>query len=115
MIDYETYARIKQYRQDGLKARQIAQKLSLDARTVERWLAQTHYRQRKSACSTSKLDPHKEAVVSLLERHPYTVTQLFQRLQEDGYDGSYSLLKGRCPQSPSETASGLFNPGLCAG
>lgn len=112
MINYETYARIKDYHQDGLKARQIAQKLSLDARTVERWLTETHYRQRKSACSSSKLDAYKEVVMSLLERHPYTATQRFQRLQEDGYDGSYSLL---CPQSPSETASGLFNPGLCAG
>lgn len=49
MIDYETYSRIKQYQQEGLKAGQIAQKLDLDTRTVESWLDEPQYRQRKQA------------------------------------------------------------------
>ena len=93
MIDYETYCRIKQYQQEGLKAGQIAQKLDLDPRTVESWLDEPQYRQRNKGESSSKLDPYKEDIVSLLEKHPYTATQIYQRLQEDGYQGSYSLVK----------------------
>ena len=93
MIDYETYCRIKQYQQEGLKAGQIAQNLDLDPRTVESWLDEPQYRQRKRGETRSKLDPYKEDIVSLLEKHPYTATQIYQRLQDDGYEGSYSLVK----------------------
>ncbi|MCK5355841.1 MAG: transposase, partial [Methyloprofundus sp.] len=93
MIDYETYSRIKQYQQEGLKAGQIAQKLDLDPRTVESWLDEPQYRQRKKGDASSKLDSYKEAIVSLIEKHPYTATQIYQRLQDEGYQGSYSLVK----------------------
>ena len=85
MIDYESYSRIKQYQQEGLKAGQIAQKLNLDPRTVESWLEEPLYRQRKKGEASSKLDSYKAAIVSLIEKHPYTATQIFQRLQEEGY------------------------------
>jgi len=84
MIDYETYCRIKQYQQEGLKAGQIAQNLDLDPRTVESWLDEPQYRQRNLGETSSKLDPYKEDIVSLLEKHPYTATQIYQRLQEEG-------------------------------
>jgi transposase len=93
MIDYESYSRIKQYQQEGLKAGQIAQKLNLDPRTVESWLDEPQYRQRKKGEACSKLDSYKAAIVSLIEKHPYTARQIFQRLQGEGYEGSYSLVK----------------------
>ncbi|MCK5354059.1 MAG: IS21 family transposase [Methyloprofundus sp.] len=93
MIDYESYSRIKQYQQEGLKAGQIAQKLNLDPRTVESWLDEPQYRQRKKGEASSKLDSYKEAIVSLIEKHPYTATQIYQRIQEEGYQGGYSLVK----------------------
>ena len=80
MIDYEIWCRMKQYQQDGLKAGQIAQKMELDHRTVESWLQEKHYRPRKPAAQSSKLDPYKEGIISLLEKHAYTATQLFQRV-----------------------------------
>ncbi len=92
MIDYETYSRLKHYQCEGLKAGQIAQKLALDPRTVESWLDEPQYRQRKKGQASSKLDPYKDAIVGLLEKHPYSATQLYQRLQAEGYEGSYSLL-----------------------
>ena len=68
MIDYESYSRIKQYQQEGLKAGQIAQKLNLDPRTVESWLDEAQYRQRKRCETRSKLDAYKEVIISLLEK-----------------------------------------------
>lgn len=93
MIDYQTYCRIKQYQQEGLKAGQIAVKLAIDPRTVQSWLDEPQYRQRKSGESNSKLDHYKHDIVSLLEKHPFTATQIYQRIQDDGYLGSYSLVK----------------------
>lgn len=93
MIDDETYSRIKQYQQEGLKVGQIAQKLERDPRTVERWLDEPQYRQRKKGDASSQLDGYKETIVSLIEKHPYTATQIYQRLQDEGYEGSYSLVK----------------------
>ncbi len=92
MIDYEIYSRLKHYQREGLKVGQIAQKLALDPRTVENWLDESQYRQRRKGETHSKLDPYKEDIISLLEKHPYSATQLYQRIQQEGYEGSYSLL-----------------------
>lgn len=93
MIDYQTFSQIKQFTQDGLKAAQIAQKLSLDHRTVAYWQAQQRYHQRKTPAGQSKLDPYKETIVRLLERHSYSAVQLFQRIKEEGFDGGYTIVK----------------------
>ncbi len=118
MIDYETYSRIKQYQLEGLNAGQIANKLVLDHRTVTHWLQQTQYRQRKSSGKISRLDPYKDDLVSLVEKHPYTATQLFQQIQEAGYDGSYSLVKQYVrkvrPKRKPAFLTLAFAPGECA-
>ena len=93
MIDYHTFSQIKQLTQDGLKPGQIADKLSLDFRTVSYWQSQERYRQRKTSTGKSKLDPYKNTLVSLLEKYPYSVMQLYQRIKEEGFDGSYTLVK----------------------
>jgi len=66
MIDYQIYSQIKHYQLEGLKVGQIAQKLELDPRTVESWLEEPQYRQRKKGDAHSILDPYKDAIVSLL-------------------------------------------------
>ena len=40
----------------------------------------------------SKLDPFKEQIVRMLETHPYTVAQIFQRIREDDFDGGYAIV-----------------------
>jgi len=96
MIDYETYRRIKHYQLEGLKAGQIAQKLAIDPRTVESWLEQPQYRQRKKGKTSSKLDFYKDAIVSLLEKHPYCYVPLyFRRIVPAYFDRNsplYSIL-----------------------
>jgi len=68
MIDYESFMRIKSlHRLHGLNSAQIAGKLGLDGRTVEKWLEQDHYRQRKAVRKASKLDPFKEVIKGWLE------------------------------------------------
>jgi transposase len=94
MIDYESFCKIKQYHdQEHLRVTQIARALGLHPRTVAKWVSTSHYRPRQSAPRSSKLDLFKPQVVRLLETHPYSATQIFQRLREEGYTGGYTIVK----------------------
>jgi DNA-binding transcriptional regulator YiaG len=77
MIDYETYAKIKDCRdRDGLRPAQIARKLGLDLRTVTKWLDEPRFRARHTPQRASKLDPYKSTIVDLLEKHPFSAMPL---------------------------------------
>ena len=119
MIDYELYAKIRHYHeQKGLTPAQIGQELELDPRTVTRWLEEKRYRQRASGGRPSKLDPYKDAIVRMLEDHPYTAAQVLNRIKGQGYDGGYSILKEYVAKvRPKRSKAYLklsFAPGECA-
>jgi|RhiMetdeSRZDD1v2_1073273.scaffolds.fasta_scaffold109543_2 transposase len=119
MIDYHRFCQIKHlHDHQGLNASQIAHEVALNRRTVAYWLAQDHFRPRKPRPSTSKLDPFKPEIVRLLERHPYSAAQVFQRLREHGFAGSYELVKTYVRTvRPSRHPAFLtlaFAPGECA-
>jgi transposase len=118
MIHYELFSKIKHLKEHkGLTAPQIATQLALDPRTVRKWLAQP-FRAKKTTPRPSKLDPFKHHVLRMLETHPYTATQIFQRIREQGFDGGYSIVKRyvrkvRPPKSPPFLTLS-FPPGQCA-
>ncbi len=119
MIDYETFVKIKVLKdRHALKCRQIAEELSLDYRTVYKWLDQKHYQQRKSPQRASKLDPFKGQIVRMLQTYPYTAAQIFQRLREDDFDGGYTIVKEYVRKvRPPKIKAFLklsFAPGECA-
>jgi len=119
MIDYETFVKIKVYKdQHGLKCSQISRELNLDYRTVEKWIEKKQYQQRKSPRRASKLDPFKGQIQRMLETHPYTAAQIFQRLREDDFDGGYTIVKEYVRKvRPPKIKAFLklwFAPGECA-
>jgi len=119
MISYETYCRIRHlHERDGLNKSQIAETLALDPRTIEKWFAEKQFRQRKKALRPSKLDPFKPLIVKMLENHPYSAKQIFQRIREEGFTGGYSIVKEYVAKvRPSKTTAYLklaFAPGECA-
>lgn len=94
MIDYETFCRLRQLRDEmELKVSQIAAELHLDPKTVERWIDRSSYQPRQGTRRPSKLDDFKDQIKTLLQRHPYTAQQLLQQLRQQGYAGGYSILK----------------------
>ena len=94
MIDYHQFAQIKDlHDREGLKASQIADILGLDPRTVTYWLAQERFRPRRTAHRVSKLEPFKPQIRQMLEKYPYSAVQVWQRLSEQGFEGSYSTVK----------------------
>ena len=119
MINYELYCKIREHHQNRhLTAAQIARELHLHRQTVVKWLAVEKFRPRKSSVRSSKLDPFKKQIVRWLESHPYTATQVFQRLRESGYGGGVSIVKDyvhqvRPPKAPAFLTLS-FAPGDCA-
>jgi len=119
MINFEVFARIKNYHeQKGLKPAQIARELGLDLRTVAKWIQQNHFRPRAPVQRKSKLDPYKAAIVRMLETHPYSAAQIFQRIREEGFEGRYSIVKSYVrkvrPKRQPAFLKLAFAPGECA-
>ncbi len=119
MIDYALFSKIKHLNQhDRLTARQIAEELSLDVRTVNKWMEEAQFKPRQSSSRASKLDPFKPDIVRLLEAHPYTAIQILQRIREQGFDGRYTIVKDyvRKVRPPKHRAflTLSFAPGECA-
>lgn len=122
MIDYQTYCQLRHLRDEaGLTISQIARQLGLHRQTVAKWDKRSRYDARSSAPAsrrTSKLDAFKPALQRLLVAHPYSATQLFERLRAQGYQGRYTILKTYLRQiRPPRAAAFLtlhFAPGQCA-
>jgi transposase len=95
MIDYETYCRIRLFHQErGLSFNQIAAELGIRPQTVAKYANLATFPRRRGIKRPSKLDPFKPAITRWLERHPYTATQIYQRLcADEAYSGGFSIVK----------------------
>ena len=119
MIDYATYQRIHHlHHVDKLTLTQIARKLALHPRTVRLWLDEPAYRPRRTPPRPSKLDPYKPLIRQWLEHHPYSATQIFQRLRDSGFTGGISIVREYVrkvrPQKAPAFLTLHFEPGECA-
>lgn len=114
MIDYETYCKIRDcHDRQGLTIAQTARALGLHAQTVAKWTRIAQYRARRSAPRASRLDPFKNQVVRLLESHPYSAQQIFQRLREAGFAGKLYHRQGLRAQGAPAAPRGLPQAQLC--
>jgi len=119
MIDYDFFCKIKNLKeQHGLNPSQIAEELSLDPRTVAKWLEQDRFKQRKSTLKKSKLDPFKKDILRMLTAHPYSAAQILARIRELGFDGGYTIIKDYVrairPRQSQAFLTLSFAPGECA-
>ena len=119
MIDYHQFCQIKDlHEREGLKAAQIAGVLGLDPRTVAYWLGQDRFRPRKVSSRPSQLDPFTSQIRQMLEKYPYSAMQVWQRLREQGFAGSYSTVKAYVrlvrPRRQPAFLTLAFAPGECA-
>jgi transposase len=118
VIDNETFCKIKDLQnRDGLKCSQIAEKTGMDSRTVQKWLDEKSFRPRVSTPQNTIITPFKPEINRMLEKHPYTATQIFQQLQEQDYKGSYTTVKRFVnkvrPKRSTAYLKLAFAPGEC--
>ena len=93
MIDYQTYCQIRRlFTEKQLGLRQIARALKLGLNTVRKWVQRDSFKRAPMPKRCSKLDPFKGEIIRLLEQHDYSAQQIFQQLQQRGYQGRYSIL-----------------------
>ena len=81
-------------------------------------MARLRFEPRRSRPRGSILDPFKPRITRLLETHPYSAQQIFQRLREEGYGGGMTILRDyvrriRPPKRPVYLKL-HFAPGECA-
>jgi len=94
VIDYETFCKIHDcHDRQGLTIAQTARALGLHPQTVATWVARSRFEPRRSRPRGSVLDPFKPRVTRLLDTHPYSAQQIFQRLREEGYRGGMTILR----------------------
>jgi len=117
MIDYTLWCEIRRLSDTGLKAPQIAQSLSLNPKTVQKWMNQP-YAQRKASVRSSKLDPYKPQIQRMLEQEAYTGEQILREIRKQGYPGGRSILQEYLtvirPPRKKAFATLSFIPGECA-
>jgi transposase len=119
VIDYETFCKIHDsYDRQGLTIAQTARTLGLHPQTVATWVARSRFEPRRSRPRSSVLDPFKPRIIRLLDSHPYSAQQIFQRLREEGYRGGVTILRDyvRCIR-PTKRPVYLklhFVPGECS-
>jgi transposase len=119
MIAYQTFCQLRQaWDEQHLTMAQIARALALHPQTVKKWVGRPRYEQRQAARRASILDAHKPAITRWLAQHPFTATQLWQRLREAGYTGGCSIVRAyvrtvRPPRQPAYLTL-TYAPGQCA-
>ena len=94
MTDYMDYYRIHHlHGVSGLNITQIAAETGLSTDTVSYWLKQPKYRPRQQGPRATILDPYRVEIAKMLERFPYSARQVFQKVRDLGYPGSYNQVK----------------------
>lgn len=95
MINYEQFHQIKALQASDLTAGQIALQTQISENTVRLWMKRERYEpKRSSRPRSSKLDPYKPHIAQLRhECEALTAVQIFAKLQQDGYQGSYTLVR----------------------
>jgi len=95
VIDYETFCKIHDcHERQGLTIVQTARALGLHPQTVADVVgAFALLEPRRSRPRGSVLDPFKPRITRLLDTHPYSAQQIFQRLREEGYRGGMTILR----------------------
>jgi transposase len=118
MITYSQWHSIRQAAKDEhLGVPELARRFDMSTRTIRKWLKED-YRPRKSAKRSSKLDPFKGRIMGLLDKYPYTGTQIYNILREEGFEGGVTIVRDYLQKvRPRKKESFLtlnFTPGECA-
>jgi len=101
MYGWERHVLLKHYLEQGLTITAIAERLDLDRRTVQRWMARgqldvdpTAVRYAPRPPGPTRLDPYKPIIRQRLETYPeLTAVRLFAEVRAAGYPGSLTQLK----------------------
>ena len=80
--------------QKGLSYSELGRKYNIDRRTAKKY-AESESRPEYVLTDSkpSKLDPYKAQIVMWLEEAPYSAMRIWEKIKEQGFEGSYSVVK----------------------
>ena len=119
MIAYELFCQIREMHQkQKLNAAQIARHLGIHYKTALKWMGCDRFTRRANGSKPVLLDPYRGMIAHWLDSHDYTAQQVYQRLQEEGYTGSLTLVRNHVrltrPVKRPVYLKLHFEPGECA-
>ena len=90
----EIWMELKADYQKGLSYSEISRKYNIDRRTAKKY-AQSDSRPEYvlTESKPSKLDPYKTQISIWLEEAPYSAMRIWEKIQEQGFNGGYSVVK----------------------
>ncbi len=90
----ESWMDIRSDRQKGMSYVELGKKYHVDPRTAKRY-AQSPQKPEYTLTQPkpTKLDAYKQQVDQWLEEAPYSAVRILEKLQEQGFDGKYSIVK----------------------
>lgn len=93
MITLEDWVMIKHMHKQGVPKTRIARELGLDRKTVRKAIGGDECPRHERQSGSSILDPYKDYIKQRLEKYDLTATRILREIKEQGYPGSYTILK----------------------
>ena len=93
MITLEDWVMIKHMHKQGVPKSRIAKELGLSRETIRKAISEDEHPSGKRQSRSSILDPYKEYINQRLEKYDLTATRILRESQEQGYPGSYTVVK----------------------
>ena len=85
---------IRSDRQKGLSYVELGKKYHMDQRTAKRYAESPEKpKYTLTGPKPSKLDGYKQQIDQWLEEAPYSAVRILEKLQEQGFEGKYSIVK----------------------
>ncbi len=93
MITLEDWIMIKHMHEQGVPKTRIAKELGLDRKTVRAAIDSDGCPKHQRQSVGSILDPYKDYIKQRLEKYDLTATRIQREITEQGYPGSYTILR----------------------
>ena len=87
---------IRNLKEMGMSNREIARQLGVSRNTVSRMLRKTRIQEKKKRHRGSKLDPYREKIRELINKHNLSSVRILEEIRKIGYNGGYTILKEYC-------------------
>ncbi len=86
---------IRNMREKEMSIKSIARELSISRNSVRKYL-KSEPKNRQNRKRGSKLDPYREKIRELINKHNLSSVRILEEIRKMGYDGGYTILKDYC-------------------
>ncbi len=87
---------IRNMKDGGMSNREIAKELGISRNTVSKLLNASTIDEHPHRQRTSKLDPYRDSIREMVDRHNLSAIMILEEIRKLGYDGGYTILKEFC-------------------